>query len=294
MRAAHRYLLDRVALLLLSAVIAGCGSKHLGRPQDPAPPPISTGYEVLRDQVITPADWPQNLLADLYRPSGEGPYPSVLLVHGGAWKRGDREQVAGLARRLAQRGYLVVNTTYRFAPEYRWPAQFDDVRQAVRWMRGAGREQGIDPERIATFGYSAGAHLAAMIGGAHDSPGLEAADTRVRAVVAGGTPSDLSKYEGGRLIPNLMGVPRESHLAAYLAASPTHHVSVGDPPVFLYHGTLDDLVPPDHAIDYKTLLDQAGVVNELFLIRGHGHFSAFFADGEAVDAAMEFLDRHLR
>lgn len=274
--------------------MSACGSQHLGRPQDAPPEPVMASFDVARDLPITPTAWPQALLVDLYRPEGVGPFPSVLLIHGGAWKRGDRAQVANLARRLAARGYLVVNTTYRFAPRHRWPAQLDDVREAVRWMRGPGLQYGIDPARIGTFGYSAGAHLAAMIGGAHDSATFGAPDTRVRAVVAGGTPSDLSKYEGGRLIPNLMGVARDTHLRDYLAASPVSHVSAGDPPVFLYHGTLDDLVPPDHATDYKALLDQAGIGNELFLIRGHGHFSAFFADGAAVNAALDFLDRHLR
>ena len=283
-----------LAALLTALLLGACGSQHLGRPQQTSPAPVSTRYVIAQDLLITPTAWPQALLADLYRPEGAGPFPSVLLIHGGAWKRGDRAQVAGLARRLAERGYLVVNTTYRFAPQHRWPAQLDDVRQAIRWMQGPGRDHGVDPARIGTFGYSAGAHLAAMIGGAHDSASFGAPELRVRAVVAGGTPSDLSKYEGGRLIPNLMGVARETHLQDYLAASPVSHVSAGDPPVFLYHGTLDDLVPPDHATDYKTLLDQAGVDNELFLIRGHGHFSAFFADRAAVNAAIDFLDRHLR
>ncbi|MGQ0620276.1 MAG: alpha/beta hydrolase fold domain-containing protein [Panacagrimonas sp.] len=284
----------KLTLVVVLALAAAACSWHLDRPDTSPPQPIHSSYEIRRDLLVTPAEWPQALLADVYRPHGAGPFPSVLLIHGGAWKRGDRAQVSGLAERLAERGYLVVNTTYRFAPRFTWPAQLQDVQEAVRWMRGPGKEQGVDPERIGTFGYSAGAHLAALIGGAADDPVLGDARTKVRAVVAGGTPADLSKYEGGRLIPNFMGGSREDRLPDYLAASPVSHVNAGDPPIFLYHGSLDDLVPPDHATDYKALLDRAGITNELFIIRGHGHFSAFFADGEAVQAAIAFLDRHLR
>lgn len=283
-----------LTLVLATGLVTAACSRHLDRPDAPPPEPVHSRFEIHRDLLVTPPEWPQPLLADVYRPQGPGPFPSVLLIHGGAWKRGGRAQVSSLAERIAERGYLVVSTTYRFAPRFTWPAQFHDVQEALRWMRGPGKAHGVDPERIGMFGYSAGAHLAALIGGTADDPALGDSKTKVRAVVAGGTPADLSKYEGGRLIPNFMGGSREDRLSDYLAASPVSHVSAGDPPVFLYHGSLDDLVPPDHAIDYKALLDRAGIRNELFIIRGHGHFSAFFADGEAVQAAIVFLDRYLR
>lgn len=280
----------------LALLVASC-SRHLGRPEGlQQPEPVHSGYEVHRAIPVAPPDWPQPLLADVYRPEGAGPFPSVLLIHGGAWKRGGPAQVASLARRIAARGYLAVNASYRFAPRYTWPAQLHDVRQALRWMRGPdGLALGVDPGHVAAFGYSAGAHLAALIGGAaNDSGPFGDPTTAVQAVVAGGTPADLTKYPGGRLIPNFMGGPREEHLADYLAASPVTYVNPGDPPVFLYHGDLDDLVPLHHATDYKALLDRAGVPSELFIVGGHGHFSAFFADGAAVDAALDFLDRQLR
>src|SRR6185503_20986190 len=81
---------------------------------------------------------------------------------------------------------------------------------------------------------------------------------------------------------------------SYVDASPLHHVSAGDPPVFLYHAGFDRLVPIDQAERYKAALDAAGVASELFVIRGHGHITGFFFDGAAVEAALEFLDRYLR
>ncbi|MGQ0530717.1 MAG: alpha/beta hydrolase fold domain-containing protein [Panacagrimonas sp.] len=281
-------------LLLCTTLISACGSQHLGKPEQPGPPAVISDYRITRDVVVTPPDWPKRLLADVYRPGGTGPFASVLLIHGGAWKRGDRAQVEGLAERIAARGYLVVNTTYRLVPDAIYPAQLHDVQQALRWMRVSGPEYGVDPQRIGSFGYSAGAHLAALLGHAANTPGLGDPLTQVRAIVAGGTPADLTLYEGGHLVPAFMGGSREEKLDVFREASPVTHIDAADPPVFQYHATLDDYVPFEQATRYKAALDGAGIANELFIIKGHGHISAFFADGDAVNAALEFLDRYLR
>lgn len=286
----------RVLALALAVGLSSAGcSTHLGRPETPAPEPLRTRFVVERDAVVTPPDWPQRLLADVYRPEGSGPFPGVLLIHGGAWKRGDRAQVEGLAERLAARGYLVVNTTYRLVPAHVWPAQLHDVQQALRWMRSPeGAARGIDPARIGAFGYSAGGHLAALLGGAADDPSWGGDSLKVKAVVAGGTPSDLPVFRDGTLVPAFIGKPYAQAEQSYVDASPLHYVTPADPPVFLYHAGFDQLVPIDQAERYKSALDAAGVPNELFVIRGHGHISAFFFDGAAIDAALAFLDRHLR
>lgn len=284
----------QIPALLLALLLTACGSQHLGKPGSPAPAPVVSSYSITRDVVVSPADWPKTLLADVYTPSGTGPFPSVLLIHGGAWKRGDREQVKGLAERIAARGYLVVNTTYRLVPEYIFPTQLQDVQQAARWMRVSGAPYGIDPKRIGAFGYSAGGHLAALVAAAADDPALGLADTQMKVVVAGGTPSDLTLYDGGYLVPNFIGGKKSEKLEAFKAASPALYVKAGHAPVFQYHATLDDYVPFEQAEKYKARLDAAAVPNELFIIKGHGHISAFFADGDAVQAALVFLDRYLR
>ena len=283
----------RVLVLATLLGLTGC-STHLGRPDAPAPAPLEAAWRVERDVVVSAPDGPR-LLADVYAPDARGPHPAVLLIHGGAWKRGDRGQVEGLAERIAARGYLVVNTTYRLVPDHVWPAQLRDVQQALRWMRsGAGAARGIDPARIGAFGYSAGGHLAALLGGTADDPRWGGPDLALRAVVAGGAPSDLPAFCHGKLVPAFIGKPCAEALPSYRDASPIAHVSPGDPPVFLYHAGLDRLVPLDQAERYQAALDAAGVRSELFVIRGHGHISGFFFDGAAVDAALEFLDRYLR
>lgn len=283
-----------ISAALLALALSACGSQHIGKPESAAPAPVVSSYSITRDVVVSPKDWPKTLLADVYTPSGTGPFPSVLLVHGGAWKRGDRGQVKGLAERIAARGYLVVNTTYRLVPDYIFPAQLQDVQQAAAWMRVSGASYGIDPQRMGSYGYSAGGHLAALVAAIADDPALGLADTQMKAVVAGGTPSDLTLYEGGYLVPNFMGGPKSEKFDTFKAASPATYVKPGHPPVFQYHATLDGYVPFEQAEKYKARLDAAAVPNELFVIKGHGHISAFFADGDAVEASLAFLDRYLR
>ncbi len=279
-------------LLLVAFAAAGC-SVHQGRPSSSVPA-VVTDYAVVRDIVFTPSDWPQALQADVYVPEGKGSFPAVLLIHGGGWKAGDRKQVASLAKRIAERGYVVVNTTYRFTPGSRFPAQLQDVQRAVRWMHDNAAAYRIDPARIGAFGYSAGAHLAALLGGIGPGDALYLKDTQVRAVVGGGTPTNLAKPTDTDLVTQLLGGSAAQKPAEYRLASPVSYVTPGDAPVFLYHGGSDRLVRLDHAEDYKALLDQAGVPNELFILRGRGHITAFLTDGPAVDAALDFLDRYLR
>ncbi|GAC1619437.1 MAG: hypothetical protein NVS9B10_00120 [Nevskia sp.] len=280
--------------MLPFALLATSCAQHLGRPEAPAPARLDLRYSVQRDQVYTPADWPQRLLADVYVPEGRGPFPAVLVIHGGGWRSGDRAQVESLAERIAKRGYVAVNITYRLVPEARFPAPLLDVQQAVRWLRANAASYHADASRIGAWGYSAGAHLAALAGGLSPGDRLYAADASLKAIVAGGTPADLRKFHGGTLVPNFLGERWREGSTAFRESSPAAYVTPGDPPTFLYHGSWDRLVPLDQATGYKIALDAAGVPNELYLMRGLGHILAFLLDGEAVQRGADFLDRHLR
>lgn len=279
--------------ITLAALSTAC-STHLGKPGTPGPARVQTQYERVRDQVFTPAGWPKPLFADVYVPDGQGPFPAVLVIHGGGWESGDREQVKSIAKRLASRGFVAVNVTYRLVPEAIFPAQLQDVQQAVLWTRANAQRFRIDPKRIGAFGYSAGAHLAALLGGIGEAPPLGRPGLAIQAVVGGGTPTDLTKSAGGGLVPRFLGGSVEQKPQAYRDASPINHVNAGDPPVFLYHGGGDRLVSIDHAEDYEKALQAAGVPTELYVLRGRGHIGAFLTDGGAVEAAIDFLDRYLR
>ncbi len=285
------------ALLPFALLASGC-AQHLGRPDAPLPAKLDLDYSVQRDQVYTPEGWPQKLYADIYTPRAAAPdkagWPAVLIVHGGGWRNGDREQVQGIAERVARRGYVTVNITYRLVPDARFPAPVEDLQEAVRWMRQNAATYNIDPQRIGAWGYSSGAHLVAMLGGLSAGDRLYAADARVKAVVAGGTPSDLRKFHGGTLVPNFLGEHWSENSVVFRESSPAAYVSTGDAPTFLYHGSRDRLVPFDQATDYKAALEAAGVPNELYVLRGLGHITTFLLDSGAVQRGADFLDRHLR
>lgn len=280
------------AFLLLPSLflITSCAS-HIGpRTGTPVTAVNTSGFTLKQDVIYTPKDWPQAIPADVYQPTGTGPWPGVLLIHGGSWTAKDRRSdMDSIAESLARRGYVVMNATYRLAPKHPHPAQVQDLQQAVAWMRAHAAELNLRPDRIATFGYSAGGHLAALLG-AVDAP----AKLRVQAVVAGGAPSDLRKWPNSRDVVSYLGGMLAEVPNQYTDASPVTHISRDDPPVFLYHGSLDMLVTVDQARDYKAALTAGGVPNELLWQRGRGHVPAFFLDGDAIRPAIDFLDRHLR
>lgn len=281
------------AVLVACLVLAGCARHYNDSRLDPTLP--DTGYRQLTEQRFSPPDWPQALYADVYIPDGErAAWPAVLVVHGGGWEGRSRDDMTGIARRLADRGFAAVNIDYRFAPEFRFPAQLHDVQLALAWMRDEAERLRIDPDRIAGLGYSSGAHLVALAGlvAGTGSPLNEEYGPKDRgffAVAAGGIPSDFSLFDDGRLIRQLIGAPRAEAPEVYRAASPIEHVHADAPPFFLFHGALDQLVPFEHAeVLHEALLAQ-GVHSELYRMRLRGHLSAFVFRGGALRQAASFL-----
>lgn len=276
----------RKALLgLITSLSAACAV--LGAESAPV---AKVDYAKKDDVVFTPPAWPAELKADLYVPKTAGPNPAVLLIYGGNWKANDnRYQMSGIAKKLAARGYVVLNATYRGVPAAIYPAAVDDLLEAVRWLRAHAAEHHIDPNRIATWGYSAGGHLAALVGTwpGESTPG-------VQAIVAGGAPSDMRFFTGRGAASDFMGGTLAEIPARFKEASPVTHVTAKTPPTFLYHGSEDSLVPSEHPRTFKAALDQAGVRNELFWIEGRDHVKAFIFDRGADEAAIAFLDSVLK
>lgn len=251
-----------------------------------------------------------SLKADVYMPPGKGPFPGVLVVHGGAWRMGSRRQLAGVAGKLAERGYVAVAINYRLAPAHRFPAQIDDCRQALEWMGSRADEFQLDPQRIGGFGYSAGAHLVTLLGAAADrstasAPPLPTSDAertdlpartrvRLRAVVAGGAPCDFRPLplDAHGLAFWLGGSQRECP-QQYVDASPAAFATSDDPPMFFFHGEHDDLVPLASPQRMCAALLQAGAQAELYVAPRLGHMATGF-DRTALEKAFAFLDRHLR
>jgi acetyl esterase/lipase len=139
------------------------------------------------------------LKLDLARPAeGDGPFPVVLVIHGGGWRAGDKKDSRPALMEFARRGYVAVSPQYRFAPKDAFPAQVHDVKAAVRWIKGQAKEYKVDPGRVGAMGFSAGGHLALMLGTTSASDGLEgetvgsSPDSSVQVVVNFAGPTDLT------------------------------------------------------------------------------------------------------
>jgi acetyl esterase/lipase len=254
------------------------------------PKRITTRYAKVPDVIYTPPDWPRALTADIYRPNGGGPWPGVVLIHGGSWSTSDNRWHMGyLARTLAARGYVVMNVTYRGTPEFHFPAPAEDVREAVRWLRAHAASYAVNADKLATYGFSAGGHLAAFVG-LHDT---EPAG-RVQAVVAASAPTVFTLYPDNKTLERFLATTYLERPEAFSDASPITYVRPDSPPVFQYHGTKDTTVSPKHSIHLKAALDAAGVRNELLWLPGRGHASVLLFGRAAETAAIDFLDSVLR
>ncbi len=248
------------------------------------------GYCVQRDLTYTPDDWPRRLQLGLFTPRRDTVSPVVILVYGGDWSYGSRHSMDPVARALARRGYVVLNVSHRVIPAYRFPAPLQDLQQAVRWIGGKAAELHADPGRLGAWGFSSGAHLAAMLAlvGPHDPWG--APDIRVRALVGDGLPSDLTRLND-HSVPVLLGATLKDNPKLYRRASPLYQVTRMAPPTFLYAGREDEEVPLEQALLMRDALLKAGVPVQLDELPGAGHSRM---DGAELEAAMRFLDQQLK
>ena len=290
-------------------------------------------YDITLGEVYT--ERPSGpLKADLYIPQGDGPFPGVLVVHGGAWRMGTRAQLAGFAKTLADNGFTAVAISYRLAPKHLFPAQIEDCKEAVRWMRSHAERLKLDPERLGAYGYSAGGQLVALLATTDADDGLEGSgpregddpleanggdhsaakhddnqttptgdphtppngplSTRLQAVVAGGAPCDFRPMplDSERLAFWLGGSRREK-AEQYRLASPAAFVTPDDPPMMLFHGEKDSLVPIESPKAMQQALEKVGVETELYTIERAGHLVAPM-DREAAQRSLQFFVEHLQ
>jgi acetyl esterase/lipase len=220
------------------------------------------------------------LLLDLYLPQRPvGLAPLIVWIHGGGWMIGDRGQVPPVIGQFAARGLAVASIEYRLSGQAIFPAQLDDVRSAVRWLREHGDGYGVDPWAIGLWGSSAGAHLAALAA----TSAREEAD-RVQAVCDGYGPTRLQDMDAQRRPQDVIHGPRGSAEGRLLgvatgdaspellhAADPIAHVTSDAPPFLIVHGTDDLLVPAQQSIDLHDRLVAARVESTLCLLDDMPH-----------------------
>jgi len=262
-------------LIITSALLASCATL-----------PSTHKFSKKNNITFTPQNWPTQLVADQYKPSSKTPTPAVLLIHGGGWTKKERRgDMTGIAKQLASRGYFVMNTTYRLTPQWQFPTQKEDIDLAIKYLRQNAISLNIDPDNIATFGYSAGGHLAAL-------SGLDP-NNKIKAIVAGGAPTDLTLWPEGRLTGLLLGGPLKGNEKKYISASPAFHVTKNSPPTFIYHGTADTLVPVEHAQTLIQKLQSNNIPHQTYWINNRSHIVTHLFSAKAIPTSITFLDQYM-
>lgn len=240
------------------------------------------------------------LLLDLYLPTTAHLLPAIVYLHGGGWAVGTRRRFGrafaswspSALDRLAQAGFAVATIDYRLSGEAQFPAQLHDVKAAVRWLRGTSSRIGVDAQRVAAWGESAGGHLAMLAGLTGDRPDLEGSigehlgeSSAVSGVIDWYGPMNLLSL-GSQHAPDsdsrpdnvdsweskMVGVALHTDPARTLAASPISYVHAEAPPVQIHHGTDDTLVPYAQSVEFVDALRAAGGSVELVTVEGSDHF----------------------
>jgi len=270
-----------------------------------AAPRDSAALTVERDVVYGTAQGTP-LLLDLAMPkTGNGPFPVVVFLHGGGWSEGNRQEMNHFIEGVAGLGYVGVTVAYRLVPAARFPAQLEDCKAAVRWLRANAAKYRINPKHIGVVGFSAGGHLASMLGVTGKNDGLEGAgrnpdqSSRVQAVVSFFGLTDFSTRDWPRDLENgviepFLGGSFANHADEYRRASPITYVTSDAPPFLFFHGSEDKLVPVDQSKRLGEKLRNAGVFAEVNVLEGEGHGFTDAANQKAMRRMLDFLDAHLK
>lgn len=318
--------------LLVIFVVTACAQRPAPEPMEeeeviaiePRLPGAMTEAELLAQPVRFYFNIPyasndnQRQQLDLYIPERPSyvPMPVVIYLHGGQWQGGDKAEAPGRMLPLVTSGdYAVVAVGYRLTDEAQWPAQLHDVKAAIRWVRARADDYGLDPQRIALWGRGAGGQLALVSGmtnQAQDMAGFLGPYTHIRSDVSAVVnyagisdmnslleqESSLDRAAGNAPEAKLIGGNLQDNNDIASAASALHYIRNGAPPVLTVHGTSDNIVPYQQALDFHQRLAEAEVEQHMISVLGGGHPDAEHIElpaawAEADERARQFLDRIL-
>ena len=276
---------------------------------------LPAGARLERDVVYSQVAG-RKLLLDLCLPAKRSaPSPVIVWVHGGGWRNGSKN-AGSRARGMLDRGYAVVDVGYRLSGEAIFPAQVQDCKAAIRWVRANASKYGFDPDRIGAWGSSAGGHLVAFLGTAGDVKEFDTAtnaqsSSRVQAVCDWFGPTDLLQMdkhmiEGSRLVHDAPGSPesllvggpiqKEPYRSLAGKADPITYVTKDDPPFLIMHGDKDMLVPLHQSELLLDALKKVGVNASLYVVKGGGHGlrGGEESQEELFEMVAGFFDKHLK
>jgi acetyl esterase/lipase len=284
-----------VLLLLPTCFLVGIAFAQQQQPTDTLSP-LSSGKTAYKDLAYVPGGHERQKL-DLYFPAnGDGPFPLIVWIHGGAWKSGSKERC--IASPWALKGYVVASINYRLSQDAKFPAQIEDCKAAVRWLRAHAKDYKIDRDRVIAWGDSAGGHLASLLGTAGDAaewePGPPAESSRVQAVVDWYGRADLTRVctdpaMSEHAVAHLIGGSGQGVYDIARKASPITHVSRDDPPFLIMHGDVDNTVPVQQSEDFAAALKKSEVPVILVVLRGVGHGGDEFLKPDKVRIIDAFL-----
>ena len=231
---------------------------------------------------------------DVYSPAGAKNFPVVFWIHGGGWQAGDKSLGSNSFQlRLARDGYAVASINYRLSGEAIFPAQINDCKAAIRWLRANAAQYNLDPTRIGVWGSSAGGHLAALVGTSNDVTDLEGTvggnsqySSRVQAVGDWYGPTDFLQMDvqagqagcigsnhnsGDSPESRLLGCAIQTCPQTVQRANPMTYATRDDPPFFIQHGQIDCTVPPGQSQILQNLLQSIERDTSLTLFDATGH-----------------------
>ena len=232
------------------------------------------------------------------------PLPVVIWIHGGAWKGGSKDRCP--ARRFLQKGYAAASINYRLSQHALFPAQIEDCKAAMRWLRANAKKYGLDPKRFGVWGSSAGGHLVALLGTTGDVKEFDKGQnldfsSRVQAVCDFFGPADFTKMSSfptkmdhdspDSPESKLIGGAVQENKEKARRANPITYVTKDDPPFLIVHGDKDPLVPLNQSEIFYEALKKTKVKAKFHTVKGGGHG---FKDPEVDIMVDEFFDRYLK
>jgi acetyl esterase/lipase len=279
--------------------------------------PMTSLTPAFKDVAYASASSAEKL--DLYLPSGTGPFPLVIMIHGGGFMMGDKSDGAGLSGldQLVAAGFAVASINYRLSGEATYPAQINDAKAAVRFLRANAAQYKLNPDKFAAFGASAGGNLAALLGTTCGVKELEGEDlgnagvsSCVQAVVDWFGPIDFltmdqefartacpaNHNDASSPESMLVGAPIQTVPDVVKTTNPTNYIDPSDPPFLIQNGSADCNIPPVQNKNFADALSKVIGADKVTytLIDGAGHGGSQFSTDANLKVVVDFLNKYLQ